>query len=37
MALRQETVKFIREHRSHFEHFIEDDEDFDHYCDRMQV
>lgn len=35
--LRQRTIAFMRENQSHFRPFMEDDEDFDQYCTRMEV
>lgn len=37
MTLRQQTVAFMRGNQSHFQPFMEDEEEFDHYCNRMEV
>ena len=34
-ALRGKVVTFMRQHADDFSPFIEEDEDFEHYCKRM--
>ncbi|KAK9843989.1 hypothetical protein WJX81_001182 [Elliptochloris bilobata] len=35
MALRASTIAFMQAHRDDFEPYLEDEEDWEHYCDRM--